>query len=136
MHTILHISIKNTIDFFNIIRLNTESSQHWLVSGGNMARRRKGVKINCHGRNAEGQEVLEHPVGVIVGLARELGDPDISVSPKDCPHSAGGCNQYCSASGDDGVSCPYSFFYPHVTEDQNWRMPHNLATAIMEALLI
>ena len=76
--------------------------------------------IKCKGRDKNGNEVLEEPIGVIVNISRTT---DTSIeSDVECPYNTGGHGQRCKASHPEvdkvgeGVRCPYSFDIPYAFE--------------------
>lgn len=96
----------------------------------------KSVVIQCGGRNAEGQAVLEESISVTVELNKIGGM--ISVGPMDCPFNTGGHGQRCKASHPNqdkvgaGVGCPFSYDYPYASENPNWNMPAELEEVMQE----
>lgn len=93
------------------------------------------VEINCRGRGPNGQEVPDVSIKVTIELSKPYNKKpnDILVEPKDCPFLTGGHRERCKASHPDqdkvgdGVSCPYSFDYPYVSENNtDWKIPDEL----------
>ncbi len=77
--------------------------------------------IECKGRDANMQEVLDEALEVTVHIHKSPGSSMIS-SNVDCPYNVGGHGDRCKASHPDvhkigrGVGCPYSFDIPYALE--------------------
>lgn len=94
------------------------------------------VTIQCRGYNERGEPSLDSPVSAVIDIHRSPGCDSISVGPESCPHNTGGHGQRCKASHPpgvdkvgDGVTCPFSFDWPYVTEfyGKRWAPPLEIA---------
>ena len=76
--------------------------------------------IQCWGRNADGDPVLNKPVDVELQVFKS-SDDTLTVNVK-CPYNTGGHGQRCKASHPkvdklgDGVLCPYSVDLPYAID--------------------
>lgn len=97
----------------------------------------KVLSLACHGRDADGNAVLERPVYVKVTLRQSPGVTKSVSCNVECPYNTGGHGQRCKASHPEqdkvgeGVFCPYSFDFPYVLEcDNTWTPPKELIEAV------
>lgn len=79
-------------------------------------------RVQCKGRDADRNEVLERAISVLLAI-RRLGDgKTISISVNECPHNTGSHGHRCKASHPgqekvgEGVPCPYSVDLPYVID--------------------
>jgi len=76
-------------------------------------------EVECSGRNASGQKVLEKPLCVRVKVMGPENGSIISTRPEGCPHSRGDSeapsflpSYQCTTSNDVDVPCPYAVDIP------------------------
>ncbi|MEE9525704.1 MAG: hypothetical protein V3V78_03820 [Candidatus Woesearchaeota archaeon] len=74
-------------------------------------------KMQCKGRDAEGNEVFGNPVEVKV-MVRQEGSKTIKGGVEGCEYTTGLHRHLCNASHSRGeeVGCPYVFQIPHTLD--------------------
>lgn len=97
------------------------------------------IRLGCRGRNAQGQEVLAVPAGMVVELRKNPDSPAMISANVVCHFNTGAHGQRCKASHPnqdkvgDGVGCPFSFDYPYAKEQNpHWKPPQEIAKALEE----
>ena len=79
-------------------------------------------RIQCKGRDADRNEVLEKAVNVLLAIRRMGDGKSISISVNDCPHNTGSHGHRCKASHPsqdkigEGIPCGYAVDLPHVID--------------------
>jgi len=71
-----------------------------------------GFPIECRGRDEEGNGVLDKPLNTRVKVYKSPGSSLISTDVSDCPFNYGPHGEYCTASGQEKILCPYSVDLP------------------------
>ena len=91
------------------------------------------ARFECFGVDAEGKNVLSSPEAVAVDFVQREGNTTSFTGNVRCSYIAGGHGQRCRASHPDsakvgdGVSCPFTFDYPYVKNNNpDWICPSKL----------
>lgn len=71
-----------------------------------------GFLIECRGRDEERNGVLDAPLNIKIKIYKRPGSSIISTDVSDCRYNCGGHGQYCSASEQEKILCPYAVDLP------------------------